>query len=379
MRLPEREDMTEATRAPATAAPGPTTTSTERQIAPTIRRRMVLVRGTGRDPRIEPGDLAVLDRKSIGRKTLTRLVQRLVQAGASGLVLNDDVLSDLPMREREALGERLPLLVLGPEHPSTVLLQEPAVPPEPAAALRALLRGDVVPEPAGAADLDLSVPVFAVVVSAPPEQPLPIAKIEEVVAAEAVSADPRAAVMTVEGDVVSLLHGDDGRVEAAARAILHRLRSGLLVSSVSVGVGRAHLGADGVRRAYREARWAVTAGERLWGADRVTTFRMLGIYGMLEHFVTDPTSTDTSDVELLLAHDADHGAALVPTLESFFRRLSIGATAAELYVHRNTVTYRLRVVKRITGLDVLADPDAKLSLQVQLRVARLRGLLPARG
>jgi hypothetical protein len=33
-------------------------------------------------------------------------------------------------------------------------------------------------------------------------------------------------------------------------------------------------------------------------------------------------------------------------------------------------------VKRITGLDVLGDPEARVYLEVQMRLARLRGLLP---
>src|SRR5687768_4986252 len=105
-------------------------------------RRMVLVSGNGSDPVFERGDIAVLDRKSIGRKTLTALVERLAEANATGLVLNDDVLSDLPIREREALAEKLPLLVLGPEHASTRLLDEAPPQERPAAVLRAILRGD---------------------------------------------------------------------------------------------------------------------------------------------------------------------------------------------------------------------------------------------
>jgi hypothetical protein len=346
---------------------------------------MVLVRGSGRDPMIEPGDLAILDRKSIGRKTLTTLVQRLAKAGAGALVLNDDVLSDLPIREREALGEQLPLLVLGPEHPSTVLLEEPVIPAleRPAAALRALLRGEAGPGDAVPMDFDLTSPTRALVVVAHPDDtaPLPVGKIEELVAAEAAAADPRAAVVTIDGAVVALVHDYNGsdHVEAAGRTILHRARSALLLSSASVGIGRAYPGEAGLRRAYREAQWAATAGELLWGVNRVTTYRRLGIYGMLEPFVTDPDSADTADIEKLLAHDAEASGALVPTLETFFRLLSVGEAAAELFVHRNTVTYRLRAVKRITGLDVLGDPDAKVTLEVQLRLAKLRGLLPAHG
>lgn len=341
-------------------------------------RRMVLVSGTGSEQPFEPGDIAVLDRKSIGRKTLTKLVERLAEVNATGLVLNDDVMSDLPIREREALAEKLPLLVLGPEHASTDLLGEAPRVERPTAILRAILRGDDSGE--HGSGIDLSTPTRAVVINAHPDQyaPLPMAKLEDLVSSEAHTADPRAVVVKVDGTIVALVHDYNGgeHFEVMARAILHRARSSLLVSRITAGIGRAYSGAEGLRRAYREALWAATASELLWGGDRVTTFRELGIYGMLEPFVADADSADTADIEKLLEHDKQGGGALLPTVEMFFKLTSVGETAAALYVHRNTVSYRLRAVKRITGLDVLGDPEARVYLEVQMRLARLRGVLP---
>jgi hypothetical protein len=341
-------------------------------------RRMVLVSGNGGDPAFEQGDIAVLDRQSIGRKTLTKLVERLAEANATGLVLNDDVLSDLPIREREALAEKLPLLVLGPEHASTRLLEEAPPPERPAAVLRAILRGDDSGDQA--AGIDLSIPTRAIVINAHPEKfaPLPMSKLEDLVTGEAHAADPRAVVTKVDGMIVALVHDYNAgeHVEAMARAILHRAKSSLLVSRITAGIGRAYPGVEGLRRAYREALWSANASELLWGGDRVTTFRELGIYGMLEPFVADPDSADTADVEKLLEHDSQGGGALLPTMEMFFKLTSVGETASALFVHRNTVSYRLRAVRRITGLDVLGDPEARVYLEVQMRLARLRGLLP---
>ena len=346
---------------------------------PTITyRRLVLVSGTGTELSFEQGDIAVLDRQSIGRKTLTKLVERLAEANAVGLVLNDDILSDLPLRERESLAEKLPLMVLGPEHASTRLLEEPPTRERPTAVLRAILRGEDGGD--SASGIDLSIPTQALVISAHPEQfaPLPMAKLEEVVVAEAQAADARAVVTQLDGTIVTLVHDYNGgeNIEAMARTILHRARSSLLVSRITAGIGRAYSGAEGLRRAYREALWAANASELLWGGDRVTTFRELGIYGMLEPFVADADSADTADVEKLLDHDGQGGGALLQTVATFFKLTSVGESAAALFVHRNTVSYRLRAVKRITGLDVLNDPEARVYLEVQMRLARLRGLLP---
>jgi hypothetical protein len=379
--------MTETTKAPAKVAQATAPGAEPQQRArpePDLEqkavsyRRMVLVSGNGSDPVFEQGDIAVLDRKSIGRKTLTKLVEALAEARATGLVLNDDVLSDLPIREREALAEKLPLMVLGPEHASTRLLEEQPPAERPTAILRAILRGDDSNEAAG---IDLSIPTRAIVINAHPDQfaPLPMGKLEEVVSSEVQAADPRAVIIQLDGTIVALVHDNSAAGEnivGMARAILHRARSSLLVSRITAGVGRAYSGAEGLRRAYREALWSANASELLWGGDRVTTFRELGIYGMLEPFVADPDSADTADVEKLLEHDSQGGGALLPTVEMFFKLTSVGETAGALFVHRNTVSYRLRAVKRITGLDVLGDPEARVYLEVQMRLARLRGLLP---
>ena len=76
-----------------------------------------------------------------------------------------------------------------------------------------------------------------------------------------------------------------------------------------------------------------------------------------------------------MEYDRQNHTALLPTLEAYFESGTSGDAAASLFVHRNTVTYRLRAVKRVTGLDV-RDPDQRLLLEVQIRLARIRGLLP---
>jgi hypothetical protein len=348
-----------------------------------LRRRVILVTGNGKDPTFEAGDLAVLDRKSIGRRTITRLVERLAEAGAAGLVMNDDVLGDIPMKERASLGEKIPLLVMGPEWASTKLLEPPSIPaPQRMGAfLRAVLRGDenMVKAPD---EFKLADPARALVVTAHPDElaPLPLRKLEELVAAETIIGDPQVQIVQIDGMVAAILRDfeDTQDPDGMGRAIIHRARSALLLSSITVGIGRAYPGLDGLRRSYREALWSATATELLWGGDRVTSFRELGIYGLLEPFVADSSSADTEDVERLLEHDRRNRGGLMPTVETFFALGSVGETAAALFVHRNTVTYRLRAVRRITGLDVLGDPDARLYLEVQIRLARLRGVLPAR-
>lgn len=70
--------------------------------------------------------------------------------------------------------------------------------------------------------------------------------------------------------------------------------------------------------------------------------------------------------EPLLAYDQERRSDLVRTLRVYF---AAGANASEaadkLFLHRNSMLYRLARIQKLTGLD-LNDPRAKLALQLGL-------------
>ena len=71
-------------------------------------------------------------------------------------------------------------------------------------------------------------------------------------------------------------------------------------------------------------------------------------------------------VEPLVEHDRERRSDLVKTLKVYF---DTGANASEaadrLFLHRNSMLYRLSRVKKLTGLN-LKDPRARLALQLGL-------------
>lgn len=338
---------------------------------------MIPLRGTTAPEDIAAGDLVVLERRTIGKKTLARLADDLASRGAAGLIIPEEVLEELPMEERQAIEDMIPLLSAESAESSGRLLDKTARPARPETIIRAALRGrpigDTLP-------LDTEAPIRALAILARADRRghLSLAKLEEIISAEALLRDPRSQALTMDGMVVALTgeyeYGD--QPDGLAEALLHRARAGLLLGNVTVGVGRAYTGVEGLRRTFRESAWAARAAELLRMGTGVVSFRQLGIYGMLEPFVSDPSTADTEDVERLIEYDKQNHTALLPTLEAYFEAGASGDAAASLFVHRNTVSYRLRAVKRVTGLDV-RDPDARLLLEVQIRLARLRGLLPA--
>jgi hypothetical protein len=73
----------------------------------------------------------------------------------------------------------------------------------------------------------------------------------------------------------------------------------------------------------------------------------------------------------LLSHDAQSATPLLPTVEAFVRHGGrLRETAAEIYVHRNTLAYRLDRAAEVLGVD-LKDAGARLAIELALRALPL--------
>jgi sugar diacid utilization regulator len=79
----------------------------------------------------------------------------------------------------------------------------------------------------------------------------------------------------------------------------------------------------------------------------------------------------TGAVHRLVEHDGP-GELLTGTLAAYLDAARATETAAAgLHIHANTMRYRLRQIRGISGLD-FADADAMLLAHLQLRVRALR-------
>lgn len=70
----------------------------------------------------------------------------------------------------------------------------------------------------------------------------------------------------------------------------------------------------------------------------------------------------------LILYDKENENLLLPTLEQYFANdLAIAKTADDLFLHRNTLRYRLSKIEKLTGLSLTAVEDiVKLSLGLQI-------------
>jgi carbohydrate diacid regulator len=134
-------------------------------------------------------------------------------------------------------------------------------------------------------------------------------------------------------------------------------------SAITIGIGRYHPGLEGLARSYEDARVALSLGNRLQRQNYVHCLSELGIAA----FVGIADETVKIELAKYLLSPLDHEPELIATIEAFFLEdCCCGSTAKRLYIHRNTLTYRLEKIASLIGLDPRRFDDA-----VQIRLSLL--------
>jgi sugar diacid utilization regulator len=114
----------------------------------------------------------------------------------------------------------------------------------------------------------------------------------------------------------------------------------------------------------------------LHGADQLSEFETLGAFAWLEPIAFDRRRENVTEaIEMIVDRDARQGTRLLETLQVFLDARRLKEAADRLFVHRNTLRYRLDAISKLTGHDV-QDPDGRLVLELQLRLAMVHGAIP---
>jgi len=141
--------------------------------------------------------------------------------------------------------------------------------------------------------------------------------------------------------------------------------------------GEIRLGSGGavppteVGRGLREARYALQVC-RLEGWE-AAGFEDLGTYRLLLSMADPDALRAFSDALLkpLDEYDREQGGELIPSLRAFLQHNARWETAAaELYVHRHTLRYRMRKVEELTGRDLSSSFD-RMEFWLALRAREL--------
>ena len=128
--------------------------------------------------------------------------------------------------------------------------------------------------------------------------------------------------------------------------------------ALTVGVGEVVPSANDLHFSYRQARRSIEIG-RLFKPDQtVYVYRQL----LLERFLSDLPSEMARHYHSLLFNRETarvFSDDMLYTIEMFLKKdLNLSDTARQLYIHRNTLVYRLDKIQRLVGLDLRKFDDA---------------------
>jgi purine catabolism regulator len=156
----------------------------------------------------------------------------------------------------------------------------------------------------------------------------------------------------------------------------HRIQEGLSSSSgqrCQAGISRLMRGMAGLQDAVCQAVDALTLGQCIVGRKSPHYYEELGLYRLLAGLRNRDELLRFCEETLgdLVRYDDAHGTDLLYTLEVFFdQNANVSKASKALYVHRNTLNYRLQRIVEISGLD-LNNAEARLALQLALKAHRL--------
>jgi len=135
----------------------------------------------------------------------------------------------------------------------------------------------------------------------------------------------------------------------------------------SVGISSVIGSIQELARAYRESRVALEVGNVFDVEKDVVNYNNLGIGRLIYQLPT--TLCDLFMSEVFKKEDISVlDDEIISTIQKFFENnLNVSETSRKLFVHRNTLVYRLDKIKRVTGLD-LREFDHAIVFKVAMMI-----------
>ena len=161
---------------------------------------------------------------------------------------------------------------------------------------------------------------------------------------------------------------DIREIEKLARSIADTLGTEFY-AKVAIGIGTAVDNIKDLARSYKEAQTAIEVGKVFDTEKTVISYENLGIGRLIYQLPTTLCEMFLQEVfKYGSLESLDHETLM--TIQCFFENnLNVSETSRKLFVHRNTLVYRLEKIRKLTGLD-LREFDNAITLKVALMVKR---------
>ena len=169
--------------------------------------------------------------------------------------------------------------------------------------------------------------------------------------------------------IKQLTEGMDSRdLYKIAKQIQETLERDLNLKVV-IGIGTIVGHIRDLARAYKEAQVAIEVGRVFDTEKTISNYENLGIGRLIYQLPTTLCEMFLQEVFKKNPIDSLDAETLFTINKFFENNLNVSETARKLFVHRNTLVYRLEKIKKLTGLDLREFDDA-ITFKVALMVKK---------
>lgn len=170
--------------------------------------------------------------------------------------------------------------------------------------------------------------------------------------------------------VVKELHEKDSivEIENVAQQIFDKL-TGEVIQGVRVAIGTVVSDLKNVSMSYKEAKMALEVGSIFETNKSIINYERLGIGRLIFQLPNALCRMFINEVLHGISIDQFDEETLTTVNKFFENNLNVSETSRQLYIHRNTLVYRLDKLLKVTGLDLRNFDDA-ITFQITLMVSK---------
>lgn len=155
-------------------------------------------------------------------------------------------------------------------------------------------------------------------------------------------------------------------IENLASTIADTISGEFFVRAV-IGIGTTVDNLKDLARSFKEAQTALEVGKVFDNDKTIISYDNLGIARLIYQLPTTLCETYLKEVFKLGSIESLDQETLFTIQRFFENNLNVSETSRKLFVHRNTLVYRLEKIKKITGLD-LREFDHAIIFKIALMV-----------
>lgn len=146
-------------------------------------------------------------------------------------------------------------------------------------------------------------------------------------------------------------------VEKIAAMISDTLNSEIMTKTY-IGIGGVFSNIGDLTKSYEQAQAALTVGEIFYPGKYLINFEKLGLGRLVYNIPTDLAKKFLNEIFKGKEEEIADEETIITINKLFENNLHVSEASRQLYLHRNTLIYRLEKIQKYTGLDLKNFDDA---------------------